>query len=205
MGERRPKSRRSRAGPSSRGGAPSALPNVRADSAGMETTPAPSKSNLRVVREVRPPLPGGWQVSAQFRWRVDRGGGEWGWPVGPGGAPARRQLEARASAKFGDFGNPALAPSPAPHSAPAGGWAREGRGLRGRRGGEVQGGRQPPHPPPLSGRARKPLSGAQQGLRGQCRSSSAWAEVARTSQPPTAGSEKPPRAPPSSPVRCAAG
>lgn len=104
--------------------ASSALPSVRSD-AGAGRTAIPSEIASQGRRESWPTPPRGL---ASFR-SVSRAGGprggEPGWTPGPGGAPARSQLEAGASGKFGDFGNPALAPS-LPDSAPAGGWAREG-------------------------------------------------------------------------------
>lgn len=187
-GERLPKSR-SRAGPCSHG--PPARCPACAQAQVRRGLRSPVKPPLRAVGEVGHPSAG----LASFRSVSLAGGprgGQRGWTPGPGGAPARTQLEAGASGKFGDFGNPALAPS-LPHSAPRAG-GRGGRAvLRG--GGALKGTR-------VAGASRLPggdRSGSPGGERSlpaapqSCSARLRWQDPRRS---PATWSEKPRRLPP---------
>lgn len=140
------------------------------------------ESKLGVVRSVRPPLLWARPVSAQFRWRVDRGGQGVGLDSGARRGACAQSAGSRGFWKVWRLWKPRTRSLPPPHSAPAAGWAREGRGLRGRRGGEGQGGSRSAPP---SGRIQKPLSpGGERSLPAAPQNCKASAAVARTSSQP---------------------
>lgn len=197
-GERLPKSR-SRAGPCSHG--PPARCPACAQAQVRRGLRSPVKPPLRAVGEVGHPSAG----LASFRSVSLAGGprgGQRGWTPGPGGAPARTQLEAGASGKFGDFGNPALAPS-LPHSAPrAGGRAGREGGSAGRRRAEGHTGSRCVPP---SGRRQKRLSGRRKVSSSGPAELQRPAAVAGPAAQPRDLVRKAARAPPSSLVRRAVG